>query len=176
MNHKFHKLLFVLTIIFFAAGAFLHSGKKVTEKTNPQLRLKWYADHVAMKENSLFKNLNWQFLGPINVSGRMTDVEVVYPKGKNYTMYIAGASGGVWKTENEGTTWEPVFENKVSTSIGDIAIAPSDKNIVWVGTGEANIYRSSQVGAGIFKSPDGGKSWKHMGLTDSSIFLRNRDS
>ncbi|MEN8223639.1 MAG: hypothetical protein ABFR36_10345, partial [Acidobacteriota bacterium] len=73
---------------------------------------------------------------------------------------------------NEGTTWKPVFENKISTSIGDIALAPSDQNIIWVGTGEANIYRSSQVGAGIFKSPDGGKTWKHMGLTDTNTISR----
>ncbi|MEN8223662.1 MAG: hypothetical protein ABFR36_10465, partial [Acidobacteriota bacterium] len=132
MYHKFYKSLLVLIIIIFAAGMFLHSGKKVTEKTDPHLRLKWYKNHVSMKESSLFKNLAWQFLGPVNVSGRMTDVEVVYPKGKNYTIYIAGASGGVWKTENEGTTWKPVFENKISTSIGDIALAPSDQNIIWV--------------------------------------------
>ena len=172
MNHKLYKLLLILTIIIFTAGTFLHSGKKVTEKTDPQTRLKWYEDHVAMKESSLFKNLAWQFLGPLNVSGRMTDVEVVSPKGKNYTMYIAGASGGVWKTENEGTTWELVFKNQMSTSIGDIALAPSDQNIVWVGTGEGNIFRSSQAGAGIYKSLDGGKSWKHMGLIDTNTISR----
>ncbi len=172
MTNKSFKSFLIIILIIFSAALFLHSGTKVVKNTDPVLRLKWYANHEVMKENSMFKNLPWQFLGPINVSGRMTDVEVVQPKGKNYTIYIAGASGGVWKTENEGTTWEPVFENKASTSIGDIAIAPSDQEIVWVGTGEANIFRSSQTGAGIYKSTDGGKTWEHMGLTDTNTISR----
>ena len=172
MNHKLSKIILITTIIIFSTTLFLHPGKKIVKNTDPGLRMKWYANHAAMKENSMFKKLPWQFLGPINVSGRMTDVEVVQPKGKNYTIYIAGASGGIWKTENEGTTWEPVFENKVSTSIGDLAIAPSDQNIIWAGTGEANIFRSSQVGAGIFKSIDAGKTWTHMGLTDTNTISR----
>jgi photosystem II stability/assembly factor-like uncharacterized protein len=102
----------------------------------------------------------------------VTDVAVVTPKGKSYTIYVASASGGVWKTENEGTTWTPVFENQVTAAIGDIALAPSDQNIVWVGTGEHNIFRSSQAGVGIFKSADGGKTWAHMGLADSNTISR----
>ena len=172
MNHRFYHSLLFFFIIFFTAGTALRSGTGVTEKTDPQLRLKWYEGHAAMKESSLFRNLSWQFLGPLNVSGRMTDVEVVYPKGKNYTIYVAGASGGIWKTENEGTTWMPVFENQMSTSIGDIAVAPSNPDIVWAGTGEANIFRSSQAGAGIYKSVDGGKSWQHMGLIDTNTISR----
>lgn len=140
--------------------------------TNPELRLKWYQDHTAMKERSLFKNLPWQFLGPLNISGRMTDAAVVTPKGKHYTIYAAGASGGVWKTENEGTTWEPIFQHAASTAIGDIALAPTNQDIVWVGTGEANIFRSSQAGAGIYKSIDAGKTWQHMGLAATHTIPR----
>jgi photosystem II stability/assembly factor-like uncharacterized protein len=125
-----------------------------------------------MKNNSKFKDLKWQFLGPTNVSGRITDIAVVAPKGKNYTMYVAAASGGVWKTENEGVTWSPIFEQGPSTAIGDIAIAPSNQQVVWVGTGEANIFRSSQSGAGIFKSLDGGKSWLPMGLAGTNTIAR----
>lgn len=140
--------------------------------TDPSLRLKGYEQHVEMTKNSPFKKLKWSHIGPKNVSGRCTDIAVVAPKGKNYTIYVAAASGGVWKTVNEGTTWEPVFDQAASTSIGDIAIAPTNPDIVWVGTGEANIFRSSQSGVGIYKSIDGGKTWKHMGLAGTYTIPR----
>ncbi len=108
----------------------------------------------------------------MNVGGRCVDVAVVAPKGKNYTIYVAAATGGLWKTENEGTTWDPVFDDAASTSCGDVAIAPSDPNIVWLGTGEANIFRSSHAGCGIFKSTDAGKSWQNMGLSDTYTIPR----
>lgn len=151
----------------------LDAGKKKSQKadviqcTDPALRLQWFADHQKMKEESPYNKLKWSHIGPTNVSGRCTDIAVVTPKGKNYTIYVATASGGVWKTVNEGTTWEPIFESEASSSIGDIAIAPSDQNILWVGTGEANIFRSSQCGSGIYKSTDGGETWTHMGLADT---------
>ena len=94
------------------------------DMTDPDLRLNWYNQHLALTDQSLFKNLNWQFLGPTNISGRMTDIAVVAPKGQNYTVYVAGASGAVWRTQNEGTTWEPIFEHAASTSIGDVTLAP----------------------------------------------------
>jgi photosystem II stability/assembly factor-like uncharacterized protein len=125
-----------------------------------------------MTKNSPYKDLKWQFAGPTNVGGRCIDVAAVAPKGKNYTMYVASASGGLWKTENEGTTWEPVFDQAASTAIGDVAVAPSDPNIVWIGTGEANIFRSSQAGCGVYKSTDAGKTWKHMGLEDTYTIPR----
>ncbi|MCP5048205.1 MAG: hypothetical protein GY940_13620, partial [bacterium] len=164
-------LVFVLSLLVLSTNGMGKTGK-VIKNTRPELRIKWYKEHVAMKETSLFKSLQWQFLGPLNVSGRMTDVDAVAPKGKNYTIYIAGASGGVWKTVNEGTTWEPVFQHAESTSIGDVTIAPSNPDIVWIGSGEANIFRSSMAGAGVYKSTDAGKTWKHMGLTDTNTIPR----
>ncbi len=146
--------------------------QKRIQSTDPTLRMEWFDQHVEMKKSSKFKDLKWQFLGPTNVSGRCTGIAVVSPKGENYTIYVGAASGGVWKTENEGTTWEPIFDQGPSTSIGDLALAPSNPEIIWVGTGEANIFRSSQVGSGIYKSIDGGKTWKHMGLADTLTIAR----
>jgi photosystem II stability/assembly factor-like uncharacterized protein len=140
--------------------------------TDPQLRLKWFDQHLAMKEASPFKGLAWQFLGPTNISGRVTDVAVVTPRGKSYTIYVATATGGVWKTDNDGVTWTPVFDQGVTTSIGDVTLAPSDPDIVWVGTGEANIFRSSNAGAGVFKSADGGRTWRHAGLAATLTIAR----
>ena len=130
------------------------------QQTPPEQRHRWFQNHLEMKDQSPFKNLPWQLLGPMNISGRMTDIAVVQPKGDNYTIYVAGASGGVWKTANEGISWEPVFEHEISTSIGDVTLAPSTPDIVWVGTGEANIFRSSMAGAGVYKSTDAGESWQ----------------
>ena len=145
---------------------------KVLQSTSPELRLKGFEEYKALQAASKYKDLKWQFVGPTNVSGRVTDVAVVAPKGQSYTIYVASASGGVWKTENEGTTWTPVFENMVTAAVGDIALAPSDPDILWVGTGEHNIFRSSQAGLGVFKSADGGKTWAHMGLADTNTVSR----
>jgi photosystem II stability/assembly factor-like uncharacterized protein len=142
------------------------------QNTDPALRLDGYRMHLEMTEKSPFTKEKWAHIGPTNISGRCTDIAVITPKGQQYTIYVATASGGVWKTENEGTTWEPVFEMAASTSIGDIAIDPGNPDIVWVGTGEANIFRSSQAGVGIYKSTDAGKTWKNMGLADTNTIAR----
>ena len=162
-------LLVLLTLVASAGQA---KKPKLVQSTDPALRLKGFAGHRAMTEASRFKDLKWQFLGPTNISGRATDIAVVTPKGKNYTIYVGTASGGVWKTANEGTTWSPVFEQAASTAVGDIALAPSDPDIIWVGTGEANIFRSSQAGCGLYKSTDAGRTWTHMGLADSNTIAR----
>ena len=173
----FRKTLFVVAAALLVLAALSIAQPKtvkpkVLQSTNPELRLKGFEEYKALQAASKFKDLKWQFIGPTNISGRVTDVAVVAPKGSNYTVYVASASGGVWKTENEGTTWTPIFENMATAAIGDIALAPSDQNIVWVGTGEHNIFRSSQAGVGIFKSADGGKTWANMGLADTNTIAR----
>ena len=173
----FRKTLFVVAAALLVLAALSVAQPKtvkpkVLQSTNPELRLKGFEEYKALQAASKFKDLKWQFIGPTNISGRVTDVAVVAPKGSNYTVYVATASGGVWKTENEGTTWTPIFENMATAAIGDIALAPSDQNIVWVGTGEHNIFRSSQAGVGIFKSADGGKTWANMGLADTNTIAR----
>jgi photosystem II stability/assembly factor-like uncharacterized protein len=164
--------LLSMTLLAFPVQAKKAKTPERIISTDPALRLQWFEKQLEMKKNSPYKDLKWQFLGPKNVSGRCTDIAVVRPKGKNYTIYVGTASGGLWKTDNEGTTWEPIFDQGPSTSIGDVALAPSNQQIVWVGTGEANIFRSSQSGAGVYKSTDGGKTWQHMGLTGTQTIPR----
>ncbi len=140
-------------------------AQKKLENSDPAQRLKWFEQHTAMKEMSPFKDLKWRQIGPDIISGRCTDIAV--PKGNKHTVYVGAATGGVWKTVNSGITWEPIMDDVLSISIGDLAIAPSDPEIIWVGTGEANIFRASVAGTGVYKSLDAGKTWQHMGLTDT---------
>lgn len=116
-------------------------------------------------EETALKNLRWRAIGPAIMGGRIDDVAVV--EGDASTFYIGAATGGVWKTTNAGTTFDPIFDEQSNTSIGDICIAPSDPNILWVGTGEPNNRQSSSWGDGIYRSLDGGKTWQNMGLKDS---------
>jgi photosystem II stability/assembly factor-like uncharacterized protein len=108
------------------------------------------------------KNLEFREIGPAVMGGRIDDFGVV--ESNPNIVYVGTASGGVWKTTNNGTTWEPVFDKEGVSTIGDIAIAPSDPAVVWVGTGEPNNRQSSSWGDGIYKSLDAGKTWQKMGL------------
>jgi photosystem II stability/assembly factor-like uncharacterized protein len=108
------------------------------------------------------KNLDFREIGPAIMGGRIDDVAVV--ESNPNIVYVGPATGGVWKTTNNGTTWEPLFDKESNPSVGDIAIAPSDPSVIWVGTGEPNNRQSSSWGDGIYKSLDGGKTWKNMGL------------
>ena len=109
-----------------------------------------------------FKNLEFREIGPATMGGRIDDFAVV--ESNPNIVYVGTASGGVWKTTNNGTTWEPIFDKESVSTIGDIAIAPSDPSVLWVGTGEPNNRQSSSWGDGAYKSLDGGKTWKKMGL------------
>lgn len=146
------------------------SEQKLIQSTDPEIRLDWYEQHQAMKETSPFKNMKWRFLGPDVISGRCTDVDV--SPGSKKIIYVGAATGGVWKTENTGITWEPIMDEAPTLSIGDIAISPSNPDIIWVGTGEANIFRASGAGTGLYKSIDAGKTWEHMGLAGTHIIAR----
>ena len=116
-------------------------------------------------ESSVVSGLKFRLVGPAKTSGRIADI-AVHPN--NHDMwYVAAASGGVWKTENHGTTFSPIFDSYGSYSIGCITLAPSNPNTVWVGTGENNNQRSVAYGDGVYKSMDGGKSFKNMGLETS---------
>ncbi len=130
----------------------------------------WDADALA--------GLELRGIGPALTSGRIADFAVDPRNRKRY--FVAVASGGVWKTANAGTTWTPVFDAQPSFSVGCVTLDPKNPDVVWVGTGENNSQRSVAYGDGVYKSEDGGKTWKNMGLKDSEhiaeILIDPRDS
>lgn len=109
-----------------------------------------------------FKNWKPRNIGPAGMSGRVTSVDVVH--GSPDTWVIGAASGGVWKTENAGANWTPLFDDQPTLNIGSVAIQQSNPNVIWAGTGEGNPRNSINLGEGIYKTLDGGKTWKLMGL------------
>ncbi|MBI1182788.1 glycosyl hydrolase [bacterium] len=123
-----------------------------------------FAQEVKL-ESSLLSGLKLRSIGPALTSGRVVDVAVV--PSKPWVWYVAAAAGGVWKTNNNGVTFTPVFDSEGSYSIGCISIDPNNENVIWVGSGENNNQRSVAYGDGVYKSEDGGKTWKNMGLKSS---------
>ena len=113
----------------------------------------------------LLNHFVFREIGPTRQGGRVVAVSV--SRQDPQTFLVAAGPAGVWKTVNNGTTFEPVFDHEDVASIGDVAVAPSNDNIVWVGTGEANLRNSTYYGKGVFRSLDGGESWEHMGLLES---------
>lgn len=112
-----------------------------------------------------FDDLTFRSIGPAVMGGRINALAVV--ENEPSTFYVGTASGGLWKTSNNGTTWTSLFDDDATSSIGDVAVSPSDPQIVWIGTGEANNRQSSSFGNGVYKSIDSGKTWSHQGLADS---------
>ncbi|MEP7344049.1 MAG: hypothetical protein ABI877_02220, partial [Gemmatimonadaceae bacterium] len=115
--------------------------------------------------------LRWRHIGPATFGGRIDDIEAV--ESRPSTIFVGSAGGGLWRSTNNGVTWSTEFDRfGGSISIGDVAIAPSDPNIVWVGSGEANSRQSSTWGDGVYRSLDGGTTWTHMGLRDTQAIGR----
>ncbi len=121
-------------------------------------------------QGDLLKRMSWRSVGPTNNAGRISVITGV--PGDAMTYYVAGANGAIIKTTNGGTTFKPIFDHQASGSIGAIAVAPSDKNIVYVGTGEGNPRNNASVGDGMYKSTDGGDHWTHIGLETSDKIAR----
>jgi photosystem II stability/assembly factor-like uncharacterized protein len=157
MNSK-RLLLVALAATFFSTAA-------LAQPTDAQTRLTSWDRHLRLKAESPFKDLAWRAVGPAFCGGRIQSLAV--HTAQPYTLYVGAGSGSVWKSDNNGLTWTPIFENESTFAIGEIAIAPSDPDIVWVGTGEILMARSSYAGTGVFKSTDAGKTWLNMGLHDS---------
>ena len=124
--------------------------------------------NTSMSE--MLKSFSWRAIGPANMGGRVTDIDGV--PGDPSTFYVSGADGGIFKTTNGGVSFNPIFENQRAYSIGALTIAPSDKNILWVGTGEGDPRNSVGYGWGVYKSIDGGMSWKHLGLKNTERIKR----
>ena len=162
----------VIAIICFLLVP-LHPGQRGQEllnvssenPTDVDSRMRAWRQHVQMEDASPFADLDWRAVGPQMQGGRIESVAI--PQGSQTTLYVGAGSGNLWKTVNNGTTWKPIFEKESTFSIGDVEVAPTNPNIVWVGTGEVLMARSSYAGTGVFKSTDAGASWQNMGLADT---------
>ena len=153
MKH-FLKLVFLLLLIGGIAFAQKKNKKKEVEK-----------EETSLLNSETLAGIKFRNIGPAFTSGRIADFAVREEKPSEY--YVAVASGGVWKTVNSGTTWQPIFDSQGSYSIGCVTLDPNNYHVVWVGTGENNNQRSVAYGDGVYKSLDGGENWEHMGLKNS---------
>lgn len=146
--------LFLLLLAVMLQPNFLHAKKKKAETKKDSLI-----------NSSLVSGLKFRSIGPATTSGRISDFAVNPNNHSEY--YVAVSSGNIFKTMNNGTTWKPVFEKYGSYSIGVVKMDPNNSNVVWAGTGENNHQRALGYGDGVYKTMDGGKSWKNMGLKES---------
>ncbi len=149
----------------FSLGAQAPSAGDHTE------HLKAWDAHEALAQSSPYRTMNWSFVGPTNISGRMADVAVA-ERGSSRRLYAGSCCGGLWASDDLGQTWQAVFDKEASTASGALAVAPSNPDIVWVGTGESNILRSSYTGVGVYKSTDNARTFQHMGLVDTGTIGR----
>lgn len=145
------KRLVLISMAFFLLFSFLVGAKKAEKK--------------GAIDTKIFKGIKFRSIGPSFTSGRIADFAVNPNNQSEY--YVAVASGNIWKTENAGVTWKPVFDKYGAYSIGCLAMDPTNPNIVWAGTGENNHQRALGYGDGVYKTLDGGKTWKNMGLKES---------
>ena len=128
------------------------------------------APAVNQSGHPLLRAFSWRSVGPYGQGGRVDDL-AVHPDDP-HTYFVGFATGGLWKTTNNGTTFAPVFDSYGTHSVGALAISPANPDIVWVGTGEANNRQSSSFGDGIYKSTDGGETYTHMGLRETQSIAR----
>lgn len=137
--------------------------------------MKWIAplflaSALFAQDASLFEKLEFRSIGPAVMGGRVTDIEGI--PGNPGMVYVATASGGLWKTVNGGTTWTPIFDHGSTISIGNIAVDPHNSDVIWLGAGEANARNSVSFGDGVYKTLDGGKTWRNLGLRDTHHISR----
>lgn len=157
-------LLLLLSLCFSSLHAQKKKKQTVPNYTPSNERWEGYQQRKSLIDASLVKNVPFRNVGPTIMSGRVVDF-AIDPKDPTH-FFVAYASGGLWETTNEGTSFEPLFDQEIVMTIGDIAV-DWDQDIIYVGTGENNSSRSSYAGYGLFKSADHGKTWEHLGLPES---------
>ena len=167
------KIFYVILALSFSGYTTQAQKKQTNEKlpaaTSGTERLQGFDQRKKINQASLVNNVKFRSIGPTVMSGRITDVDVNPNDPTEF--YAAYASGGLWHTTNNGTSFSPVFDREASMTIGDIAVDWNNK-VIWIGTGENNSSRSSYAGTGIYKSTDLGKTWALMGLPESHHISR----
>ena len=163
----------LLRYLFIAAVALAAIGLRAQapSRADAEFLRQAHETYRSMQASSPYAAVPWQYLGPKNISGRATDIAVA-DTAAGRRIYVAYATSGLWKTDDNGATWQSLFDRMPTSSIGDIAVAPSNPQTLWVGTGEANLFRASMAGVGVYKSTDGGRTFSHVGLTDSQTIGR----
>ncbi len=158
--------LCLIVILSSLSVASLHAQElSATPSPSPQADAAQAADSSKSPFEKAFERLEWRSIGPANMGGRTADVEGV--PGNPNLVYVATASGGLWKTINGGVTWKPIFERQGTISIGDIALAPGNPDVVWVGTGESKRATAFHLAMVFTSQQTAGKTWQHMGLRDT---------
>jgi photosystem II stability/assembly factor-like uncharacterized protein len=166
------KLLFLASLSWLSLTLFAQKKKNIPTPNpvavvNPQPdRMKSFEQRKALEAASLVSNVKFRSVGPTVMSGRVVDIDV--NNDNPIEFLVAYASGGLWRTRNNGVSFEPLFDNEAVMTIGDIAVDWKTKGqTIWIGTGESNSSRSSYAGNGLYKSEDGGKTWQYRGLPES---------
>ncbi|NQW03751.1 MAG: hypothetical protein HQ485_06955 [Acidobacteria bacterium] len=154
-----HRTLAVVAALFLGSALFAQAPGGQTPPSP-----------VNASDDPVLQGFEFRSIGPATMSGRLDDIEGA--EKDPMTMYLGFATGGLWKTTDAGTHWTSLFDEMPVSSIGDIAIAPSDTDVVYVGTGEPNNRQSSTIGNGVYGTKDGGKTWVHMGLEDTQSIGR----
>ncbi len=162
MSYAFRRLVAVIALFGVLSPALVVAqGRGAVVRDSAQ---------INRSANVMLTNFRFRSIGPAVMGGRIDDIAV--SESSPNIIYLGYAVGGVWKSENNGTTFTPVFDEQSVASIGDIAIHPKNPDIVYVGTGEANNRQTSSFGDGIYKTTDGGKSWQNIGLKETQTIAR----
>ncbi|MBV6520423.1 MAG: hypothetical protein MNPFHGCM_00537 [Gemmatimonadaceae bacterium] len=170
MVHRHLLLVAAISAALPLAGAHAQRPATPPVASNPPRTRIADASNALSPDSAIWQGLEWRNVGPANTSGRAADVEGV--PGNPNVVLLGSASGGVWKTTNGGVTWRPIFDGQQVLSTGDIALEPGNPEVIYVGTGEGAPRNSISFGNGVYKSTDGGSSWRHIGLATSERITR----
>ena len=157
--------------VFFSRVTLILTAIALTPFAQPALAQQSNDEHmIHVPDHPLLRPFQWRSIGPVGQGGRVDDIAV--RPDDPHTYFVGFATGGLWKTTNNGTTFTPVFDTYGTHSVGALALAPSNPDILYVGTGEANNRQSSSFGEGVYKSVDGGETFSHVGLRETQSVAR----